>query len=199
MKCCIVCHTVILVVVCSLTIVISATAIALAKNQDILTKTFFLDPSKQLSVYRAFPREQIIVNASAIINSGTVGVCLQEEFNNAQPMKNNTNTISCNEVFVYNVKEGQIYFNYEEAKTEKDEGEMAEHNLSNSSSTVLESMEQCSKYYSELFLGYQTEGGEVKRFDETCLGVLILPGTNGALLQRQEDLPVNCNTSLLIP
>ena len=190
MKCCVVCHTVILMVVCSLTIVISTTAIVLAKNQDFLKETFFLDPNKQLSIYRTYPQEQIVVNASTIINNKGIGVCLQETFTN-QPITNDS-TVSCSTVFVYNANEGQIHYNYDGGN---------KHNVSNCSGTVdicgtiPESAELCKEFYKELFLGHHTEEGEVRRFKDTCLGVLILPD-NGALLQRQETLPVNCATPL---
>ena len=189
MKCCVVCHTVILMVVCSLTIVISTTAIVLAKDQDFLTETFFLDPSKQLGIYRTYPQEQILVNASTIINSKGIGVCLQEKFTN-QPT--DESTVSCSVVFVYNANEGQIHYNYDGGN---------EHNAYNCSGTLdicgtmPTSAEICEEFYKELFLGHHIEEGGVRRFKDTCLGVLILPD-NGALLQRQETLPVNCTTPL---
>lgn len=187
MKCCIICHTVALMVVCSLTIVISTAAIALAKNHNVLTENFFLDPSKRLSVYRAYPQEEIIVNVSTIISSKSIGVCLKENFNPQHELTNDSNnTVPCDIVFVYSLEEGQVHFNYKRR---------LEHNVSNSSTALLDSGDACSGYYEGLFLGHYSIKDGVRRFDETCLGVLILP-ENGALLRRQEDLPINCDTLL---
>ena len=180
MKCCVVFHSVALLVVCGLTICISVTAITLTKHEGVLSETFF-DPDQQLSIYQTHPQQRLLLNVSNVIDSKNAGVCLREVFH--LPTNGSNDTTLCDIIFRY--KNGRIHFNYIEVIAE---------NGSNSSTIMQESMERCSEYYTGLFLGHITEDG-VKRFEDSCVGTLVLPNNN-ALLERKEYLPVDCDTPL---
>lgn len=180
-KWCITCHSITMLLVCGLTITISVTAIALTQNKDTLTNNFSFDPSQQLSVYRDYPQEYILINVSTIINSKTA-ICLHEKFVN----KENT-TISCDVIFSYSNSEGVLYFNYA--------GSIQNTSSITTNTTMIDSTDKCGIYHEGLFLGYYTEEG-VRRFDETCLSVLILQ-SNDELLQKQDSLLVNSSTCII--
>lgn len=168
MKLCLTCHSITLMLVYGLTIGISVTAIALTQHRGALTGMFLVDSSQELSIYRSYPQEQLLINVSTIMDNEN-GVCLKEAFT----LPDNSNqTLTCDLVFLHSQGEGKIFFNYDVNTTNSTNSHDSTHN--------------CATYYEGMFLGHYTTEG-VRRFDETCLGVLIL-FDNDALLQRQEDL-----------
>ena len=177
MRCCIIAHSIVLTIVYGFTICISVSAMVLAKHQGLISESFSLDLDQELRVYHTYPQENPLLNVSTIIDGKGNGVCLREVY------EKSNKTFLCEIFFLYDAENGQIQFNYDEYT----------HNASNVSSTVLQATDRCSQFYNELFLGYETSDG-VKNFDDTCVGVLIL-FDNDALLKRQEDLLLNCDTS----
>ena len=176
MKSCITCHSITMVAVYGITIGISVTAIAMTQHQMVLTRRL-VDPSQELNVYRSHPQTQLLTNASSVIGNVS-GVCLKEEFS----LPDNQ-TITCDLTLLHSPEDSRIYFNF--AVSDQFWNVTASVGT-NSSAPVLD----CSVFYENMFLGHNATSG-VRRFDETCLGVLIIPN-NEATLQRQRQLPILC-------
>ena len=172
MRFCIIGHSVTAILMYGLTFCISVTAIALTQNHGVLNGSFLVNPNQELNIYRSYPQEQQLIDVSSILNHER-GVCLTEEF--IVPDDGN-HTIGCNVALLYSSENGLIYFNYAETLNKTDT------NIFNTTKFT----QNCAAYYDSMFLGHYTTAG-VRRFDETCLSVLILADSK-AVLQKHENL-----------
>lgn len=176
MKWCLIFHSAALALIYGLTICVSVTAIAMTQHKDVLTGSLFVDPSQKLGIYRSYPHDQLLINVSTVIDHEN-GACLTEEF-----ALSTNQTLICDLAFIHKSEEGQIHFNYAQSNYSKN---ATMHNPDSSEPT-----DKCAVFYRRIFLGHLSNG-RVKRFDEVCLGVLILPDSN-ALLQREKNISTHC-------
>ena len=178
MKFCIISHLITGIAMYGLTLCISVTAIALTQHHGVLNGSFLINPNQELNIYRSYPQEQQLINVSSILNHKR-GVCFTEEF--IVP-DNGNHTIGCKVALLYSAENGLVYFDYAE--------------IMNKTVTTIfnttKSAQNCAVYYDSMFLGHYTTAG-IRRFEETCLSVLILANSK-AVLQKQENLTntVNC-------
>ena len=161
MKFCFVSHLVTAILMYGLTLCISVTAIVLTQHHGVLNGTFLVDPSQELNIYRSYPQEELLINVSSVLDHER-GTCFTEEFTVSD---DGNHTIRCDVVLLYSSEKGLIYFNYAENDT----------NI-----TIGDTTEPCAAYYDSMFLGHSTAAG-IRRFDETCLSVLILSDSSGVL------------------
>jgi hypothetical protein len=141
-----------------LAIIISIFAAAIVAAVFSGNGLFFPQSNGQLCIYHNTDDPQCLTNVSAIIASNSSGISLKEEFNDT----------SCILTLYYDPDEKNIKYNVVVTDL--------------SSNQVLEDANvQCRGYYNTLFLGHNTTGGEVKRFDATCWGYHVISQNTASL------------------
>lgn len=173
---CFVCHTLLMMLFYFIAILLSLAAVITAavflSHSEASSLT---DPNKELLIYRTFPENHVLSNASAVILDEGHTTCINETF-----VQSDNISITCTLGLQYNPEERKIEYNFEQ-HTERNTADP----------NAKESKRRCTTYYSDLVLGHTVDSGGLKKFDDTCLGVLILPENEEPLL-RNEKLSVIC-------